>query len=300
MPQITRAQIANQLTEGLNTVFGLEYDAYEPQWSEIFDSNTTKKAYEEDQQMVGLGAAAETPEGAMILMDGGREGWTARYEIAKIALGFPITEEAIEDNVYGNTAQKMSRALAKSFVHTKETRGANILNRSTNSSYTGGDGVELCGVHTLADGSTFQNELATAADLSEESIEDLCNKIAAATDEKSLRIALKPRKLIVARNNMFTAERILGSTGRPGTALNDINVINKRSILPDGYCVNHYVTDQTKFWIKTDSPDGLKHFVRRGMRKKVVNKDETGSFLYLASERYAFGWTDWRALFGNG
>lgn len=299
MALMTRQQFGKSLEEGINTHFGLAYKEYPEEFKEIFAVETSDKAYEEDVQLIGLGSAVVTSEGAQIQMDSGQEGWTARYKHIKYALGFPITKEAIDDNLYGSLSAKYSKELARSMRHSKEVYHANILNRAFNSSYVGGDAVELCGSHTLFDGSTLQNELSTAADLAEEALEDMCILIWANTDDRGKKARLMPRKLIVPPGLAFAAERLTKTTDRPGTALNDVNAHRTMGMLPDGYCVNHYLTSASKWWVQTDCPDGLKHFKRSGMENNMDYDKRTQTYIYMASERYSAGWTDFRAVYGS-
>lgn len=299
MATMTRAQFQRSLEEGINTHFGLAYKDYPEEYTEIFDVESSEKAYEEDVQMIGLGLAVQTGEGAQIQMDSGQEGWTKRYLAIKFALGFPVTKEAIDDNLYGSLSAKYSKELASSMRQSKEIYHANILNRAFNSSYVGGDSVELCGSHTLYNGATLQNELATPADLAEEGLEDLCIAIWANVDDRGKKKTLMPRKLVVPPALAFAAERLTMTTARPGTALNDVNAHRSMGMLPDGYCVNHYLTSATKWWIKTDARDGMKHIRRTSLEQNMDYDKRTQTYIYMASERYSAGWTDFRAMWGS-
>lgn len=297
---MNRAQFKKSLQDGINTHFGLEYRRYEQEWREFFDMETSSKAYEEDVLMYGFGAAPVKAEGAGVTYDQGGEAWAARYTNETIALAFRITEEAEEDFLYGSLAAKYGPALARSMVHTKEIKGANILNNGHDTNYTGGDGKPLFSTtHPLAGGGTFSNKLATAADLSDTALEDAINQIEGFTDDRGIPIATMARKLIIPKELQFTAERILYSTNRPGTADNDINALKSKGILPDGYCVNHRLTDTDAWYVKTDCPDGLKHFRRAKISRKVEGDFESGNMRYRARERYVFGWTDPRGAFSS-
>lgn len=297
---LNRAQFKKQLQEGLNTNFGLEYKRYPEEWRMIFDVENSSKAYEEDQLLSGFGAAVVKAEGSAVSYDEGSEAWTARYTAETIALAFAITEEAEEDGLYGSLGAKYARALARSMRHTKEIKGASIFNNGFSSSYAGGDGKELFATdHPLEGGGTFANELSTAADLSEASLEDAVNGIEAFVDERGIPIAAMARKLIVPTGLQFTAHRILKSTLRSGTGDNDINAMKSMGLFPDGVVKNHRLTDSDAWFIKTDVPDGLKHFKRKGIKRKVEGDFETGNMRYRARERYVFGWTDPRGAFGS-
>lgn len=296
---INRAQLRKQLEPGLNAVFGMAYRQYPEEWREAFMVENSDRAYEEDQLMTGFGAAAVKAEGAGVQFDNASEMWTARYDMVNIALAFSITEEAQDDNLYGNIGKKLSRALARSMQYTKEVRGANILNNGFDSNFTGGDGKELFATdHPLASGGTFANELATPADLSETSLEDICIGISGFVDDRGLPIMARAKKLIVPKELHFEAQRILYSDLRPGTADNDINAVKRSGSIPD-YCVNHYLTDTDAFFVTTDVPDGLKHFVRKSIRTSTEGEFNTGNILYKSSERYAFGWTDPRGAYAS-
>lgn len=297
---ITRSQLRKQLEPGLNTLFGLEYKQFPEEWTEIFDVESSNRAFEEDQLMSGFGAAAIKQEGAGVQFDTAAEVWTARYVMQTVALAFSITEEAQDDNLYGNIARKYTKALVRSLKYKKEVLGANILNNAFDSNYTGGDGVELLATnHPLSGGGTFSNELATPADLSETALEDATIAIRGFVDERGIPMMVKPKKLIIAPENMHEASRLLYSDKRVGTGDNDINSIRKNGSIPEGFVVNDYLTDPDAWFIKTDCMDGLKHFKRRPVRTKTEGEFNTGNILYKASERYAFGWTDPRGLYGS-
>ena len=296
---LNRALFTKQLNLGLNTVFGMEYDRYPEQWRAIYSVEQSQKAFEEDVQMIGFGAAPTKAEGAMINYDSGREGFVSRYVHETVALAFAITEEAEEDGLYGSLGAKYARALARSMQQTKEVKGANVFNNATGTS-VGGDGVSLLNSsHPLGGGGTASNKLATAADLSETSLESLLIQISEAVDDRSIPVALSGRKLAVPPQLVFIAERILKSNLRPGTADNDINALRNMGMIPEGVVVNQRFTDPDQYFILTDCPDGMKHFVRAPIKKAVEGDFETGNLRYKVRERYSFGFTDWRGVYGS-
>ena len=296
---LNRALFTKQLNLGLNTVFAMEYDRYPEQWRSLYSTEQSMKAFEEDVQMIGFGAAPTKAEGAMINYDSGREGFVSRYVHETVALAFAITEEAEEDGLYGSLGAKYARALARSMQHTKEIKGANIFNNATTTSL-GGDGQALLdGSHPLGGGGTASNILATPADLSETSLETLLVQISTAVDDRSIPIALSGRKLAVPPQLVFIAERILKSNLRPGTADNDINAMRNMGMIPEGVVVNQRFTDPDQYFILTDCPDGMKHFVRAPIKKAVEGDFETGNLRYKVRERYSFGFTDWRGVYGS-
>ena len=296
---LNRALFTKQLNLGLNTVFGMEYDRYPEQWRALYSTEQSMKAFEEDVQMIGFGAAPTKAEGAMINYDSGREGFVSRYVHETVALAFAITEEAEEDGLYGSLGAKYARALARSMQQTKEVKGANVFNNATGTS-VGGDGVSLLnGSHPLGGGGTASNKLATAADLSETSLETLLVQISTAVDDRSIPVALSGRKLAVPPQLVFIAERILKSNLRPGTADNDINAMRNMGMIPEGVVVNQRFTDPDQYFILTDCPDGMKHFVRAPIKKAVEGDFETGNLRYKVRERYSFGFTDWRGVYGS-
>jgi len=296
---ISRAQLVKELEPGLNALFGLEYKNYANEHAQIFDSENSDRAFEEEVMLSGFGNAGVKPEGQSVNYDAATETFTARYTHETLALAFSITEEAIEDNLYDRLASRYTKALARSMANAKQVKAANILNRAFNSSYTGGDGLELCSTaHVIVSG-TEQNELSTAADLNETSLEQAMIDIAALTDERGLKIAAQGRKMIVPSALQFTAERLLKSVGRTGTADNDISAVVSMNVIPQGYVVNHYLTDTDAWFIKTDVPNGLKHFVRAPIKTAMEGDFETGNVRYKARERYSFGWSDWRGVFGS-
>ena len=296
---LNRALFTKQLNLGLNTVFGMEYDRYPEQWRSLYSTEQSMKAFEEDVQMIGFGAAPTKAEGAMISYDSGREGFVSRYVHETVALAFAITEEAEEDGLYGSLGAKYARALARSMQHTKEIKGANIFNNATTTS-VGGDGQALMnGSHPLGGGGTASNSLATPADLSETSLETLLVQISQAVDDRSIPIALSGRKLAVPPGLIFIAERIIKSNLRPGTADNDINAMRNMGMIPEGVVVNQRFTNPDQYFILTDCPDGMKHFVRSPIKKAVEGDFESGNLRYKCRERYSFGFTDWRGVYGS-
>ena len=296
---ISRAQLVKELEPGLNALFGLEYKNYANEHSQIFDTENSDRAFEEEVMLSGFGNAGVKPEGQSVNYDAATETFTARYTHETLALAFSITEEAIEDNLYDRLASRYTKALARSMANAKQVKAANVLNRGFNSSYTGGDGLELFSTaHVIVSG-TEQNELSTAADLNETSLEQAMIDIAALTDERGLKIAAQGRKMIVPAALQFTAERLLKSVGRTGTADNDISAVVSMNVIPQGYVVNHYLTDTDAWFIKTDVPNGLKHFVRAPIKTAMEGDFETGNVRYKARERYSFGWSDWRGVFGS-
>jgi len=296
---ISRAQLVKELEPGLNALFGLEYKNYANEHAAIFDTENSDRAFEEEVMLSGFANAGVKPEGSAVNYDAAQETFTARYTHETLALAFSITEEAIEDNLYDRLASRYTKALARSMANAKQVKAANVLNRAFNSSYTGGDGLELCSTaHVIVSG-TEQNELSTAADLNETSLEQAMIDIAALTDERGLKIAAQGRKMIVPSALQFTAERLLKSVGRTGTADNDISAVVSMNVIPQGYVVNHYLTDTDAWFIKTDVPNGLKHFVRAPIKTAMEGDFDTGNVRYKARERYSFGWSDWRGVFGS-
>ena len=297
---ISRSQLVKELEPGLNALFGLEYSRYENEHAEIFITETSDRAFEEEVMLTGFNGAEVKQEGAPVVFDQASEAYTSRYTHETIALAFAITEEAIEDNLYDRLASRYTRALARSMANTKQVKAAAVLNNAFNSSFTGGDGKELIATdHPLANGGTFSNELATAADLNETSLEQSLIDIAAFVDERGLRIAIQGRKLIVPKELQFTAERILKTPLRTATADNDINAIKNMGMISQGYVVNHYLTDSDAFFIMTDVPNGLKYFERSPIRTSMEGDFETGNVRYKARERYSFGFSDPRGAFGS-
>lgn len=297
---ITRSQLLKELEPGLNALFGLEYDRYDNEHSEIFDTENSDRAFEEEVMLSGFGQAPVKGEGAAISYDTAGEAFTARYTHETIALAFAITEEAVEDNLYDKLSARYTRALARSMSNTKQVKAASVLNNAFSSSYKGGDGVSLINsAHPTTGGGNLSNTLATQADLNETSLEQALIDIAAFIDERGLKIALRGMKLIIPSALQFTAERILKSEQRVGTADNDINAIKTGGYMPQGFCVNHFLIDPDAFFIKTDAPNGMKHFVRSPIKTAMEGDFETGNARYKARERYSFGWSDPRAMYGS-
>jgi len=296
---ISRAQLVKELEPGLNALFGLEYKNYADEHAQIFDVENSDRAFEEEVMLSGFANASVKPEGSSVNYDTAQESFTARYTHETLALAFSITEEAIEDNLYDRLASRYTKALARSMANAKQVKAANVLNNAFSSSFTGGDGVELCSaVHPIVAG-TFKNELSTAADLNETSLEQALIDIAAMTDERGLKIAAKGVKMIIPSALQFTAERLMKSSLRTGTADNDTNALVSMGMIPQGYAVNHYLTDTNAFFIKTDVPNGLKHFVRAPLKTAMEGDFETGNVRYKARERYSFGFSDFRGIFGS-
>ena len=296
---ISRSQLVKELDPGLNALFGLEYNRYDNEAAAIFTTETSDRAFEEEVMLSGFAGAAAKSEGAMVTYDNATEVYTSRYTNETVALAFAITEEAIEDNLYDRLAARYTRALARSMAHTKQVKGATILNNMFTSG-TGGDGVVLgSAVHPLASGGTFSNILATAADLSETSLEQALINIAGFVDERGLKIALQGLRMIIPKEVQFTADRILKSPLRPGTADNDINAVRNLGMVPQGYFVNHYLADTDAWFIMTDAPNGLKHFVRAPIKTAIEGDFDTGNVRFKARERYVFGWSDPRGIFGT-
>jgi len=295
---INRAQLAKELEPGLNALFGMEYARYENEAAEIFEQESSDRAFEEEVMLVGFGQAAVKAEGAGVGFDTAQESFTARYTHETIALAFSLTEEAVEDNLYDTLSARYTKSLARSMAYTKQVKGANILNNAF--ATAGGDGVSLVNaVHPTALGGNWSNRNATDADLNETSLESAMISIAGFIDERGLKVAMKARKLFIPVNTQFVADRLLNSTLRVGTADNDINAIKNMGILPDGYTVNHYLTDTDAWFIKTDCPNGLKHFVRAALSTGMEGDFDTGNMRYKARERYSFGWSDPRCVFGS-
>jgi len=297
---ISRSQLVKELEPGLNALFGLEYSRYENEHAEIFITETSDRAFEEEVMLTGFNGAEVKQEGAPVVFDQASEAYTSRYTHETIALAFAITEEAIEDNLYDRLASRYTRALARSMANTKQVKAAAVLNNAFNSSFTGGDGKELLATdHPLANGGTFSNELSTAADLNETSLEQSLIDIASFVDERGLKIAIQGKKLIIPKELQFTAERLMKTPLRVGTADNDINAIKNMGMIPEGYRVNHFLTDTDAFFIMTDAPNGLKHFVRSPIKTAIEGDFDTGNVRFKARERYVFGFSDPRGIFGS-
>ena len=297
---ISRQQLAKELEPGLNALFGLEYKNYENQHTEIYDIENSDRAFEEEVMLSGFANAAVKAEGSAVTFDTANEAFTSRYTHETIALAFAITEEAIEDNLYDRIATRYTKALARSMAQTKQIKAANVLNNGFNSSFPGGDGKELfADDHPTQSAGTLKNELSTSADLSETSLEQAMIDIAAFKDERGFKIAARGLKLIIPSELQFTAERILRSPARVGTADNDLNALSSKGMLPQGYVVNNYLTDTDAFFIKTDIPNGMKMFNRANLKTAMEGDFDTGNVRYKARERYSFGFSDWRGMFGS-
>ena len=297
---ISRSQLAKELEPGLNALFGLEYDKYDKEHLEIFDVESSDRAFEEEVMLAGFGNAETKPEGAGVNYDTAQEAWTARYNHETIALAFAITEEAVEDNLYDKLAGRYTKALARSMNNAKQIKGANVLNNGFSSSYTGGDGKELLATdHPTVTGGDFKNELTTAADLNETSLEQALVDLADMIDERGLKVAVKATKMLIPSELVFVAERLLQSQLRTGTGDNDINAVRSSGMVPGGYVVNHYLTDSDAWFLKTDAPNGLKVFERSPLKTSMEGDFDTGNMRYKARERYSFGWSDPRGIFGS-
>ena len=298
---ISRAQLAKELEPGLNALFGMEYDRYENQHAEIFTTESSDRAFEEEVMLSGFGAAPTKQEGSGVTFDDANESFTARYNHETIALAFSITEEAIEDNLYDRLSSRYTRALARSMAHTKQVKATAILNNAfTAGASAGGDGVALCATnHPLTNGGTFANEPSTAADLNETSLEDALISIAGFVDERGLIVALRGMKLIVPRQLQFIAERLMVSNLRVGTADNDVNALRSMGMLPNGYTVNDFLTDPDAFFIMTDTARGFLHFERVPLSTQMEADFDTGNMRFKARERYSFGFSDPRCVFGS-
>ena len=298
---ISRSQLVKELEPGLNALFGLEYNRYENQHAEIFVTETSDRAFEEEVMLSGFASAPTKQEGAGVVFDTAGETFTSRYNHETIALAFSITEEAIEDNLYDRLAARYTRALARSMSNTKQVKAAAVLNNAQITTAIGGDGVSLINAsHPLATGGTFSNVLATAADLNETSLEQSLIDIAGFVDERGLKIALQGKKMIIPKELQFTAERLMKSPQRVGTADNDINALVNMGMIPEGYRVNNFLTDTDSFFILTDAPNGFKHFVRSPIKTAMEGDFDTGNVRFKARERYSFGFSDPRCVFGNG
>jgi len=297
---ISRAQLAKELEPGLNALFGLEYDRYENEHSEIFDEESSDRAFEEEVMLAGFSTAPNKSEGGAISFDDAQETYTARYSHETIALAFSITEEAIEDNLYDRLAGRYTKALARSMAQTKQIKAASILNNAfTAGASAGGDGVAFMSASHPTVNGTQSNLLTVAADLNETSLEQALIDIAGFQDERGLKIAVRGMKLIIPKELQFVAERVLNSNLRPGSADNDANALKNMGMLPEGAVVNHFLTDTDAFFIKTDAPNGLKYFNRATIKTAMEGDFDTGNMRFKARERYSFGFSDWRCLFGT-
>jgi hypothetical protein len=297
---ISRAQLLKELLPGLNALFGLEYAKYGEEHKEIFETETSERSFEEETKLSGFTAAPVKNEGTAIAYDNAQEAWTARYNHETIAQGFSLTEEAIEDNLYDSLSGRYTKALARSMAYTKQVKAANILNNGFNAAFAGGDGVALFATnHPLVSGGVNSNRPTTNADLNETSLENAVIQIAGWTDERGLLIAAKPVKLVVPPALMFVATRLLETELRVGTADNDINAIKNNGSIPGGYTVNHYLTDTNGWYLTTDVPNGMKHFVRTPLQNSMDGDFDTGNVRYKARERYSFGFSDPLGMFGS-
>ena len=297
---ISRAQLLKELLPGLNALFGLEYSRYGEEHKEIFETETSERSFEEETKLSGFSAAPVKNEGSAIAYDNAQEAWTARYNHETIALGFSLTEEAVEDNLYDSLSARYTKALARAMAYTKQTKAASILNNGFSAAQVGGDGVSLFSTaHPLVNGDTNSNTLATASDLNETSLEAAVIQIAGWTDERGLLIAAKPKKLVIPPATMFVATRLLETEQRVGTADNDINALKNNGSIPGGYTVNHFLTDTDAWFLTTDVPNGLKHFVRSPLAQSMDGDFDTGNVRYKARERYVFGYSDPLGMFGS-
>jgi hypothetical protein len=297
---ISRAQLLKELLPGLNALFGLEYATYPEEHKELYETETSERSFEEETKLSGFSAAPVKNEGSAISYDNAQEAWTARYNHETIALGFSLTEEAIEDNLYDSLSARYTKSLARGMAYTKQVKGAATINNGFSSAYVGGDGVALFSTaHPLISGGVNSNRPATAADLNETSLEAAVIQIAAWTDERGLLIAAKPKKLIVPPALQFVATRLLETSLRVGTTDNDINALKNNGSIPEGYTVNHYFTDTNGWYLTTDVPNGLKHFVRSPLANSMDGDFDTGNVRYKSRERYSFGWSDPLGMFGS-
>lgn len=297
---ISRAQLLKELLPGLNALFGLEYARYGEEHKEIFETETSERSFEEETKLSGFSAAPVKNEGSAIAYDNAQEVFTARYNHETIALGFSLTEEAIEDNLYDSLSARYTKALARAMSYTKQTKAAAILNNGFDTDYPGGDGQPLFSAsHPLVSGGTNSNIPSTPADLNETALENAVIQIAGWTDERGLLIAAKPRKLVIPPSLQFVATRLLETELRVSTADNDINAIKSNGSIPEGYTVNHFLTDTDAWFLTTDVPNGLKHFVRTPMSTNMDGDFDTGNVRYKARERYSFGWSDPLGMYGS-
>ena len=297
---ISRAQLLKELLPGLNALFGLEYARYGEEHKEIYETETSERSFEEETKLSGFSAAPVKNEGSAISYDNAQEAWTTRYNHETIALGFSITEEAVEDNLYDSLSARYTKSLARAMAYTKQVKAAAVINNGFSSSYLGGDGVALFSTaHPLISGGTNSNRPSTATDLNETSLEAAVIQIAGWTDERGLLIAAKPKKLIVPTALMFVATRLLETSLRVGTTDNDINALKNNGSIPEGYTVNHFLTDTNGWYLTTDVPNGMKHFVRSPLANSMDGDFDTGNVRYKARERYSFGWSDPLGMYGS-
>jgi len=297
---ISRAQLLKELLPGLNALFGLEYARYGEEHKEVYETETSERSFEEETKLSGFSAAPVKGEGTAISYDNAQEAWTTRYNHETIALGFSITEEAIEDNLYDSLSARYTKGLARAMAYTKQVKAAAVVNNAYNGAYVGGDGVSLLNsAHPLVNGGTNANTPSTAADLNETSLENAVIQIAAWTDERGLLIAAKPKKLIVPPALQFVATRLLDTKLRVGTNNNDVNAIENNGSIPEGYTINHFLTATNAWFLTTDVPNGLKHFVRTPLQNSMDGDFDTGNVRYKARERYSFGWSDPLGIYGS-
>jgi len=297
---ISRAQLLKELLPGLNALFGLEYARYGEEHKEIYETETSERSFEEETKLSGFSAAPVKNEGSAIQYDNAQEAWTTRYNHETIALGFSITEEAVEDNLYDSLSARYTKGLARAMAYTKQVKAAAVINNGFSAAYAGGDGVALFSTaHPLVNGGTNSNTASTAVDLNETSLEAAVIQIAAWTDERGLLIAAKPAKLIVPPALMFVSKRLLDTELRVGTTDNDINAIKQMGAIPGGYTVNHFLTDTNGWYLTTDVPNGLKHFIRSPLTQSMDGDFDTGNVRYKSRERYSFGWSDPLGIWGS-
>jgi hypothetical protein len=297
---ISRAQLLKELLPGLNALFGLEYAKYGEEHKEIYETESSERSFEEETKLSGFSAAPVKNEGSAIAYDNAQEAWSTRYNHETIALGFSITEEAIEDNLYDSLSARYTKALARAMAYTKQVKAAAVLNNGFSASYPGGDGVALfSNAHPLVSGSVNSNVPGTPSDLNETALEAAVIQISQWTDERGLLIAAKPRKLVVPPSLMFVAKRLLDTELRVATADNDLNALRAMGAIPEGYTVNHFLTDNNAWFIKTDVPNGMKHFVRTPLQNSMDGDFDTGNVRYKARERYSFGWSDPLGMWGS-
>ena len=297
---ISRAQLLKELLPGLNALFGVEYATYGEEHKEIYETETSERSFEEETKLSGFSAAPVKNEGSAIAYDNAQEAWTARYNHETIALGFSLTEEAIEDNLYDSLSARYTKALARGMAYTKQIKAANVLNNGFSASYAGGDGQALFSAsHPLVSGGTNSNIPSTPADLNETSLENAVIQIAQWTDERGLLIAAKPKKLVIPVQLQFVATRLLETELRVGTNDNDVNALKNNGSIPGGYSVNHYLTDPNAWFLTTDVPNGMKHFVRTPLSNSMDGDFDTGNVRYKSRERYSFGWSDPLGMYGS-
>jgi len=297
---ISRAQLLKELLPGLNALFGMEYSRYGEEHKEIYETETSERSFEEETKLSGFSAAPVKNEGSAIAYDNAQEAWSTRYTHETIALGFSITEEAVEDNLYDSLSARYTKSLARAMAYTKQVKAASVINNGFSSTYAGGDGVSLFNAsHPLISGGVNSNTPSTQVDLNETSLEAAVIQIAAWTDERGLLIAAKPKKMVVPPALMFVAKRLLDTELRVSTADNDINAIKQMGAIPEGYCVNHFLTDTNGWYLTTDVPNGMKHFVRTPLQNSMDGDFDTGNVRYKARERYSFGWSDPLGMWGS-